>query len=104
MFITKPVLRNSITLSEERAMDGNVQQFDRLFTYCSKKCLNCRYPLNGLVEHHYSATLAGIVCELCHDMESAVRKQKYLAEAHDLWKKEQDKKTQILEKGDKPYL
>jgi hypothetical protein len=104
VFITKPVLRNFITLSEERAMDINVQWFDRVFTHCSLKCLNCGYPLNGLAEHNYSVTLNGKICDLCHAMECAVRKQKGIAEAHDLWKKEQDKKKQILEKGDKPYL
>lgn len=104
MFITKPVLRSVVTLSEERAMDDNVQQFDKLFTYCTKKCLNCGYPLNGLVEHNYSTTLAGVVCELCHAMECAVRKQKHIAEAHDLWAKEQKQKNKILERDDKPYF
>ena len=104
--LASPILRkDGIESAKEIAICvDNAKSHDQNFRYCSIKCLNCGYPLNGLGEHNYSSVVSGKVCELCHAMESAVRKQKYLAEAHDLWKKEQDKKKQILEKGDKNYF
>ena len=96
----------TLTPKEQRIVDHNIKELAVIFKYSTKKCTNpyCGYPLSGLVEHPFSTTTQGPICDLCHHMEFAVRGRKGLEAAHQQYKDDQARKKKILEQDGKKYF
>jgi hypothetical protein len=83
---------------------ANCLWYDEQFRKLTGKCANpqCGFPLPEKTDppkNYYSSEFGAAVCDLCHDMECAARRQPGLAAAHDAWKKEQQEKKRIIERN-----
>lgn len=93
-----------ITNRETQLCQQNLSDLAAFWKFATKKCKQCGYPLSGLIEHNYSMSAEGSVCELCHAMEFAIRGKKVLEAAQAEYKDEQKKKAKMLEKDGKDYF
>jgi hypothetical protein len=101
----------TLTKWEQEACRRNLELFQAMFRVCSKKCSNCEFPIEDLqdkfgqpVAPYFSAEAGGSICELCHALEFAIRRQRGLSDAHVAWKQEQEEKKRIIEKDGRNYF
>lgn len=93
-----------LTPKEVSLCQQNLSDLAAFWRFCTKRCKQCGYPLSGLIEHNYSMSAEGSVCELCHAMEFAIRGKKGLEAAQAEWRDSQKKKKKLLEKDGLDYF
>ncbi len=89
---------NTRSKKESEICEANCNNLDALLRTFRKECANpwCRYPLKPVDGHNFLAEY-GEVCELCHWMYHAVKRQPGLEWAHEQYKKDQARKKKIMD-------
>lgn len=93
-----------LTPKEQEICRRNLETQSLFFRFCTKKCTYCDFPLSGVEEHYHSLDAGGIICEVCHALEFALRGRKGLEAAQRQYKDEQKRKLKMLEQDGKKYF
>ncbi len=92
-FLSTP--RRRLSADEEYIIHSNTEDFDIKFRSLPEKCgaPGCGYPL---ANDNFRLVDFGDVCQLCHDIYTAVADRAYFMTLHRLYKEEQKNKKDKL--------